>query len=88
MCKENAVLGRFFAWRIGNYFRNVVNCFRKGVNLFRKAILTNSTVCRQGVLSVFSRSSVGKIREGIREGKERAILTKVLFFGREMVGSS
>ena len=31
------------------------------------------------VLSVFSRSSVGKIREGIREVKEWAILIKVLF---------
>ncbi len=35
MCKKNAVLGRFFVWRIGNYFRNVVNRFRKGVNFFR-----------------------------------------------------
>ena len=31
------------------------------------------------VLSVFSRSSVGKIGEGIREVKEIGILIKVLF---------
>ena len=35
LCKKNAVLGRFFVWRVGNYFRNVVNRFRKGVNFFR-----------------------------------------------------
>ena len=32
-----------------------------------------------GVLSEFSRSSVGELRQGIREGKETAILIKVLF---------
>ena len=35
MSKKNAVLGRFFVWRVGNYFRNVVNRFWKGVNFFR-----------------------------------------------------
>ena len=35
LCKKNAVLKRFFVWRVGNYFRNVVNRFRKGVNFFR-----------------------------------------------------
>ena len=32
-----------------------------------------------GVLSVFSRSSVGKIRQGIREEKRMAILTNSTF---------
>ena len=32
-----------------------------------------------GVLSLFSRSSVGGIRQGIREGKELAILIKSTF---------
>ena len=31
------------------------------------------------VLSVFSRSSLGVLRQGIREVKERGILIKVLF---------
>ena len=38
--------------------------------------ITGSSVV---VLPLFSRSSVGKIREGIREEKETAILIKVLF---------
>ena len=33
----------------------------------------------QGVLSAISRSSVGKIGQGIREGKGEGILRKVLF---------
>ena len=41
-----------------------------------------------GHLSEFSRSSVGVFREGIREVKEAAILTKVLFGGWEFLGSS
>ena len=40
------------------------------------------------VLSVFSRSSVGKIGEGIREGKETAILINVLFYVSEFFGRS
>ena len=41
-----------------------------------------------GVLSVVSRSSLGGIRQGIREGKEMAILIKVLFYIREFFGRS
>ena len=66
LSKKNAVLGRFFVWRIGNYFRNVVNLLRRTVNFFRRqdeliwrAILTKCTFWRQGVVSEFSRSSVG-----------------------------
>ena len=40
------------------------------------------------VLSVVSRSSVGKIREGIREVKEWAILIKVLFLSFGGLGCS
>ena len=36
-------------------------------------LVTGSSVV---VLSVFSRSSVGELRQGIREGKETAILRK------------
>ena len=48
-----------------------------GINLKKNTFL----VIRYsvGVLSVFSRSSVGRTRQGIRELKETAILTKVLF---------
>ena len=35
VCKKNRILVRFFVWRIGNYFRNVVNLFRNGDNFFR-----------------------------------------------------
>ena len=69
-----------------NCFRNGVNFFRTLVNLFRKVVLRKSLfvvweLCRSsfGVLSVFSRLSVGKIGEGIREVKETAILTKRTF---------
>ena len=41
-----------------------------------------------GVLSEFSRSSVGELRQGIREGKETAILIKVLFCNLEFLGRS
>ena len=37
---------------------------------------------------MFSRSSVGGIRQGIREGKRMAILTKVLFSILGFLGSS
>ena len=48
-----------------------------GTNINKKHFwVTGSSV---GVLSVISRSSVGVFREGIREVKETAILTKVLF---------
>ena len=43
---------------------------------------------RVGVLSVFSRSSVGEIRQGIREVKEMAILIKVLFYVWEFFSRS
>ena len=68
------------------------NFFRNGGNLLGKPILTNVTFCRRGVESEFSRSSVGELRQGIREGKETAILTKVLFWWlgvlRSFLGSS
>ena len=44
--------------------------------------------CSLGVFSVFSRSSVGKMREGIREVKETAILTKSTFYISEFLGRS
>ena len=36
---------------------------------------------------MFSRSSVGELRQGIREEKETAILRKVLFYDWEFLGS-
>ena len=70
-----------------NFFRNGVNFFRILVSLFRKAILRKRTLgvkvfcCSSlGCLSVFSRCSLGEMRQGIREGKEMAILIKSLFF--------
>ena len=36
---------------------------------------------------MFSRSSLGGIRQGIRDIKETAILTKVLFYDWEFLGS-
>ena len=78
-----------------NYFRNLVNLFRKAVNFFRKAILRNSTFCDRklmrsslGVLSVIGRCSLGKKGQGIRKGKEMAILIKVLFSILGFLGSS
>ena len=69
-----------------NYHSNIVNLFRKGGNffrnggnLFRISVLRNSTFCGQGVDAAFSRSSVGKLRQGIREVKESAILTNSTF---------
>ena len=53
--------------------------FGKIDNLFRKVILRKRTFGWLGVDALFSRSSVGKIREGIREVKETAILRIVLF---------
>ena len=52
-----------------------------GSNLKKKAFAGKElSRCSVGVLSVISRSSVGIFREGIREVKETAILTKVLFW--------
>ena len=51
-----------------------------GTNINKKHFwVTGSSV---GVLSVIYRSSVGVFREGIREVKETAILTKVLLGGK------
>ena len=86
LSKKNCILVRFFVWRIGNYFRNLVNLFRNRVNLFRilvnffrKPILRKVLFWRQGVESEFSRSSLGVLRKGIREVKESAILTNSTF---------
>ena len=48
-----------------------------GLNLKKSAFLVIWSSF--GVPSVVSRSSVGKIRQGIREGKEMAILTNSTF---------
>ena len=57
-----------------------------GLNLKKNAFLViRSSV---GVLSVFSRSSVGELRQGIREGKETAILIKRTFCDLAFFGSS
>ena len=53
--------------------------FQEMSQSFGKLILRNSTFGGRGDESEFSRSSVGVFREGIREVKETAILTKVLF---------
>ena len=53
-----------------------------------KSILRNSTFGRRGVDAEFSRSSVGVLRQGIREEKETVILIKVLFCNLEFFGSS
>ena len=65
--------------------------FRSQDNLIRKQsrnshFLWAGSWCAP--LSVFSRSSVGVFREGIREGKETAILIKVLFSILEFLGRS
>ena len=64
---------------VGNFFRKAIN---------KKHFLVAGSLV--GVLSVVGRCSLGKIRQGIREEKETAILTKVLFcvlefFGRSLV---
>ncbi len=62
------------------------SAFRRTPSLNKTHFLvTGSSV---GVLSEFSRSSVGRIGEGIREGKETAILTKSTFPDLEFLGSS
>ena len=78
-----------------NNLSNIVNLFRKGgnffrnrVDLFRFSILRKVLFLRQGVLSLFSRSSVGGMRQGIREVKEMAILIKVLFYVWDFFGRS
>ena len=59
-----------------------------GLNLKKSAFLViRSSV---GVLSEFSRSSVGELRQGTREGKRKSILIKrifsnLLFLGRSLV---
>ena len=53
--------------------------FQESRRPYSEAILRNSTFWSQGVLSVVSRLSVGGIRQGIREGKEKAILIKSTF---------
>ena len=80
LSKKNSILLRFL-FRNGkvNHFRNRVNLFSNRVNLFRKLILRKVLFWRQGVESVFSRSSVGGIRQGIREEKRMAILTNSTF---------
>lgn len=50
-----------------------------------KQILINSTFWLRGVLSVISRSSLGKMRQGIREGKETAILKNSTFYRRKVM---
>lgn len=46
---------------------------------FLEGNLKKKHFCGRGVESEFSRSSVGEIGEGIREGKRMVILIKVLF---------
>ena len=57
-----------------------------GSNLKKSAFLEAGSWV--GVFSVFSRSSLGVLRQGIREGKETAILINVLFSISEFFGSS
>ena len=74
--QEKSLFGRFFVLRTAlcAYYLE----FRKMGNLNKKHFLvTGSWV---GVLSEFSRSSVGGIRQGIREGKEMEILRKSTFW--------
>ena len=58
-----------------NFFGNQVNLFRTHLKKSAFLVIRSSV----GVLSVFSRSSVGGIRQSIREGKEKAILIKSTF---------
>ena len=96
LSKKNSILLRFLFrnWWV-NYFSNRVNLFRNGINLFRervnffrKPILRKVLLGREEVGLVFSRSSVGGIRQGIREVKEITILTKSTFSISAFLGSS
>ena len=66
-----------------NFFRNLYNLFRKEVKYFRLHYH-----CSVGLLSVVGRCSLGGIRQGIREKKESAILTKRTFSISAFLGRS
>ena len=68
--KESTFLGR------ETTFSGIKSTFL-GLNLKKSAILVMRSSF--GVLSVVSRSSVGGIRQSIREGKEKEILIKSTF---------
>ena len=76
---ESTLLGRVTT------FSGMKSTF-SGYNLKKSAFLVIRSPV--GVLSVFSRSSVGGIRQGIREVKETAILKKRTFYISEFFGSS
>ena len=73
--------------------------FQESRQPVKESNLKKSAFCHEelmrsslGVLSVVSRSSVGELRQGIREGKETAILIKSIFWWlgvlRFILGSS
>ena len=43
-----------------NFCRKIVNLFRKGENFFRMPNLNKQHFCRQGIVPLFSRSSLGR----------------------------
>ena len=77
--KESTFLGR------ETTFSGIKSTFL-GLNLKKSAFLLIRFSF--DLLSAFSRSSVGGIRQGIREVKETAILIKRTFFISEFFGSS
>ena len=85
LSKKRVIFGWFLFrnWWV-NFFRNRVNLFRKWDNFIRFSILRKVLFGEAGswvgVLSVVSRSSLGGIREGIREVKETAILINSTFW--------
>ena len=74
-----------------NYIRKLVNLFNFRVNEFSSRVKRFLRIVRflsQGVDADFSRSSLGGIRQSIREVKETAILIKSTFCGGEFLGTS
>jgi hypothetical protein len=75
----------FKGWCAMSTFLGIKSTFL-GLNLKKSAFLV--IWYSFGILSVVSRSSVGELRQGTREGKEMAILIKVLFYVWEFFGRS
>ena len=73
---------RFFVWRIGNYFRNVVNIFRNGDNFFLgiKTTLFGSNLKKylfDGITEFTSESIIAEIRRCISEYEPRVRVVSI-----------
>ena len=64
-------------------FQEVSQLFQDGWRLFSESDIKKSTFCGRGFLSLFSRLSLGVLRQGIRERKENGNLNKkhIFYFG-------